>query len=163
MAAVVPTVPSAPGRVAVLADADTLSRALIARGPAGPAVDALVGRPTPARTGRALRRLRRSATSPPGPGRGRQLAAGPLRATVPAALRLVVAGGGPAARWRRRWCVSADQRGASVEVARLRALGLTRREARRLLLAEHGVLLVPLVLVGAVLVGAVAPSRSAPA
>jgi predicted lysophospholipase L1 biosynthesis ABC-type transport system permease subunit len=34
-------------------------------------------------------------------------------------------------------------------VARLRALGLTRSEARRLLLTEHALLLVPLVLAGA--------------
>ena len=58
--------------------------------------------------------------------------------------------------------VSADQRRRSAEVARLRALGLTRGEARRLLMAEHVSFLVPLVLVGA-LVGAASAALLAPA
>ena len=54
--------------------------------------------------------------------------------------------------------LSADRQRRSAEVVRLRALGLTRRDARRLLLAEHLAFLVPLVLVGA-LVGAWRPWR----
>ena len=51
--------------------------------------------------------------------------------------------------------VSTDRRRRSAEVACLRAIGLTRRDARRFLLSGHAALLVPLVLAG-VLVGAAA-------
>ena len=64
--AIVPTVPSAPGGVAVLADADTLSRMLIAAGHLEPVVDAWwVADPTP-ETARALDGST-SARSPPVP------------------------------------------------------------------------------------------------
>ena len=49
--------------------------------------------------------------------------------------------------------VSADQRRRTAEIARLRALGLSRGGARRLVWAQHGVLLVALVITG-VIVGA---------
>ncbi len=88
-------------------------------------------------------------------GVGTQLAEGPLRVTVPAALVLLVLAGAALLLAGAGLLASADQRRRSAEVARLRALGLTRRSARRLLFAEHVAFLVPLVLVGA-LVGAAA-------
>lgn len=154
VAAVLPTVPSAPGRVAVLADLDTLSRALIHAGRLDPVVDGWwVARPTP-RTERALRDLGFGEVTTR-EGVAAELARGPMRVTVPAALLvlvvtaalLLVAGAG--------LVVGGDRRRRADEVARLRALGLTRREVRQLLLVEHGALLVPLVLLGA-LAGAVA-------
>ena len=51
--------------------------------------------------------------------------------------------------------IGADRPARSAEVARLRALGLTRGSATRLALTEHGILLGVLVMTG-VLVGAVA-------
>ena len=78
-----------------------------------------------------------------------------MRVTVPAALVMLVAAGGVLLLTGAGLLVSADQRRRSAEVARLRALGLTRRGAWRLLFAEHVAFLVPLVLVGAV-IGAVA-------
>jgi hypothetical protein len=152
--AVVPEVPSAPGRAAVLADVDTLSRALIGEGHLDPAADAWwVSDPAPGTAG-ALRSLRlgdvvtRSQVA-------EQLSRGPLRVTTPTALGLLVgasvalllAGGG--------LVVGADQRRRASEAARLRALGLTRRQTRRLLLAEHFLLLAPLIVLGW-LVGAAA-------
>ena len=152
--AIVPTVPSAPGRIAVLADEDLLSRALIRAGRLDPLVDGWwVAHPTP-QTVRSVRALelgevttRDDVTA--------QLAEGPLRVTVPAVLVLLVVAGATLLLAGAGLLVSADQRRRSAEVARLRALGLTRRGARRLLFAEHVAFLVPLVLVGA-LVGAVA-------
>ena len=145
--AVVPDVPSAPGRPAALADADAVSRSLIAGGQLEPFVDAWwVGSPT-AQAEQALDEL--------GPGavvtRARvtdDLARGPFEVTVPtvlvtlvvAAVVLLVAG--------VALVTGADQRRRSAELTRLRALGLTRRSARRVLLAEHVLFLAPLVLLG---------------
>jgi len=152
--AVVPTVPSAPGRIAVLADLDTLSRALIHAGRLDPVVDAWwVGHPTP-HTERALGDLGLGDLTTRD-GTTKQLAEGPMRVTVPAALVMLVAAGGVLLLAGAALLVSADQRRRSAEVARLRALGLTRGGAWRLLFAEHVAFLVPLVLIGA-LVGAVA-------
>ena len=152
--AIVPTVPSAPGRIAVLADQDVLSRALISAGRVEPLVNGWWVADPPPPTVRALRALqlgdiatRDEATT--------QLAEGPLRVTVPAALVMLVVAGLALLLAGAGLLVSADQRRRSAEVARLRALGLTRRGARRLLLAEHVMFLGPLVLVG-VLVGAAA-------
>ncbi len=152
VAEVIPTVPSAPGRLAVLADLDTVSRALIVAGHLEPPVDAFwVSRPGP-RTPALLRSLgladvttRREVAT--------ELARGPMQITVPVAYLtvagssalLLVAGAG--------LVVSADRRRRTAEVARLRALGLRRTAARRLVFVQHGVLLVALVLVGAVIGG----------
>ena len=152
--AIVPTVPSAPGRIAVLADEDMLSRALIRAGRLDPLVDGWwVADPTP-QTVRAVQALQLGDVTTR-PDVTTQLAEGPLRVSVPAVLVLLVLAGITLLLAGAGLLVSADQRRRSAEVARLRALGLTRREARRLLFAEHVAFLVPLVLVGA-LVGAVA-------
>jgi hypothetical protein len=154
VASIVPTVSSAPGRAGLLADVDTLSRALIGAGDLDPAVDAWwVAHPS-LTSRRALQALSIGEITTR-PGAATQLKQGPLRVTVPAvlvalvvaAVMLLLAGAGLAA--------GVERQRRSAEVVRLRAMGLTRREARRLLLAEHGAFLVPLVLAG-VLVGAVA-------
>ena len=145
--AVVPTVPSAPGRLAVLADADLLSRALIRAGRLDPVVDGWwVADPSP-QVVRALQATQLGEVTTR-QGVGTELAEGPLRATVPAALVLLVLAGVALLLAGAGLLASADQRRRSAEVARLRALGLTRRSARRLLFAEHVAFLVPLVLVG---------------
>ena len=152
--AIVPTVPSAPGGVAVLADADTLSRSLIAAGHLEPVVDAWwVADPTPETT-RALDRLDLGETTTRAEVAA-QLERGPLRAMVPAALVLLVVAASLLLLGGAALVVGADRPARSAEVARLRALGLTRREVTRLVLIEHGILLGLLVLAGA-LVGVVA-------
>lgn len=146
--AVVPTVPSAPGQVAVLADADTLTRALIGGGRLEPVVDAWwVADPTP-ETADALRALgigdvttRQDVAE--------ELAQGPLRVTVPSALSTLVVAAVLMLLAGVGLVLSADRQRRSAEVARLRALGLSRRDARRLLFVEHSAFLVPLVLLGA--------------
>ena len=153
--AIVPTVPSAPGQVAVLADADTLSRALIGSGSFDPVVDAWwVGHPTP-EMANELRALalgdvitrQQLAT---------QLAQGPLRVTVPTALMTLVFAAIVMLLAGVVLQLRGDQARRPGEVARLRALGLTRQDSRRLLIAEHGAFLVPLVLAGAIIGAAAA-------
>ncbi|GAA3170434.1 FtsX-like permease family protein [Nonomuraea salmonea] len=76
-----------------------------------------------------------------------------LRLLVPAALLLMLAG--------IILHVTFDLRARAVEVARLRGLGLTRREIRRVLLAQHIGILLPLLAAGAA-VGALATHLVAP-
>ena len=160
VAAVVPTVPSAPGQVAVLADADTLTRALIDAGRLDPVVDAWwVGRPAPG-TEQALRALDLGEVTE------RQdladhLAQGPLRVTVPTALLALVAVAVAMLLAGVALVLSGEGQRRSAEVVRLRALGLSRRDARRLLLAEHTAFFLPLLLAGA-LVGAAAAAWVGP-
>lgn len=159
--AVVPEVPSAAGRAAVLVDVDTLSRALLAQGRLDPAVDGWwVGAPA-AGTADALRDLglgpvttRAAAVA--------ELGRGPLRVTTPLALALFTGAAVALFLAGAVLLVGAEQQRRAAEVARLRALGLTRREARRLLGVEHALVLLPLVLLGAA-VGAGAALGLAPA
>ncbi|KAA1397259.1 permease [Aeromicrobium ginsengisoli] len=152
--AVIPTVPSAPGRVAVLADADTLSRILIGLGHLEPVVDAWwVADPAP-KTARDLTRLDLGEVTTR-TGVAAQLEQGPLRAMVPAALVLLVVAAGLLLLAGAALVVGADRPARSAEVARLRALGLTRRQVTRLVLVEHGILLGLVVVTGAA-VGVVA-------
>jgi hypothetical protein len=135
-------------------DADLLSRALIGAGRLDPVVDGWwVSGATP-QTVHALEATQLGDVTTR-EGVATELAQGPLRVTVPAALVMLVLAGAGLLLAGAGLLVSADQRRRSAEVARLRALGLTRRSARRLLFSEHVGLLVPLVLVGA-LVGAMA-------
>lgn len=145
--AVVSDVPAAPGRAAVLADADAVSRSLIAGGQLQPFVDEWwVGDPTP-RAEQELVELdpasvvtRAQVTD--------DLARGPFEVSVPtvltalvvAAVVLLLAGIGLIA--------GAEQRVRVAELTRLRALGLPRRDAKRLLLAEFTTWLAPLMLLG---------------
>jgi hypothetical protein len=160
VAAVVPTVPSEPGNVAVLADSDTLSRMLIGAGQLEPVVDVWwVAHPAPG-TARALDRLDLGDVTTRS-GAAAQLRQGPLRASIPAALLLLVVAAVLLLLAGTALVIGADRTARSAEVARLRALGLTRRAAMRLVLTEHGILLGVLVLTGA-LVGAVASLALAP-
>lgn len=154
VAAVVPTVPSAPGQVAVLADGDSLSRSLIVAGHLDPVVDAWwVGRPAPT-TVRALEDLRiGEVTTRPGVAAG--LAHGPLRVTTPSALLTLAAAAAALLLVGVALLLGAERHRRSAEVVRLRALGATPRTARRVLLLEQTVFLVPLVVAGA-LVGVAA-------
>jgi predicted lysophospholipase L1 biosynthesis ABC-type transport system permease subunit len=78
-----------------------------------------------------------------------------MRVTVPATLLVLVVTAALLLLAGAGLVVSGDQRQRAAEVARLRALGLTRRETARVLLAEHGSVLVLLVSLG-VAAGAVA-------
>jgi hypothetical protein len=154
VATVIPTVPSEPGNPAMLADADTLSRMLIGAGSLEPAVDAWWVADPSLGTARALTHLdlgdvtSRSDVSA-------QLRHGPLRASIPAALTLLVVAAALLLLAGAALVIGADRPARSAEVARLRALGLTRGAAVRLVLTEHGILLGALVLMGT-LVGVIA-------
>lgn len=153
---VVPAVPSAPGEVAVLADADTLSRALIGAGRLEPVVDGWWVAP-PA-TGAATLQARLEAaglgTVTTRDGVAADLARGPLRVAVPTTLLVLLAIATALFLAAVVLVVGADRPRAAVDVTRLRALGASRRDAGRLQLAEHLLLLLPLTTVG-MLVGAV--------
>jgi hypothetical protein len=157
VAEVLPAVPSAPGAAAILADFDALSRALAVSGDFDVPVDAWwVGHPTgddvaDLRLGSVTTRASETA----------RLTGGPLRAGLPAVLRLLV----PAAVLLMIagivLHVTFDLRARAVEVARLRGLGMTRREIRTVLLGQHVGILLPLLAAGAV-VGALATRLVAP-
>lgn len=154
VAAIVPNVPSEPGSVAVLADSDLLSRMLLRGGHLDPVVDAWwVADPAPG-TAHALAGLDLGDVTTR-TGVAAQLRQGPLRASVPAALTLLVIAAALLLLAGAALAIGADRPARSIEVARLRALGVTRAEATRLVLIEHGILLGLLVLTGAV-VGAAA-------
>ncbi|MFC5833657.1 FtsX-like permease family protein [Nonomuraea insulae] len=152
-----PAVPSAPGAPAILADLDALSRALAVSGNFDVPVDAWwVGHPTKAggadlRLGAVTTRASETA----------RLTGGPLRAGLPAVLRLLVPAAGLLLLAGVVLHVTFDLRSRVVEVARLRGLGMTRREVRTVLLAQHIGVLLPLLAVGAV-VGALATRVVAP-
>ncbi|MFC7533592.1 ABC transporter permease [Actinoplanes sp. GCM10030250] len=156
--AVVPAVPSAPGTVAALADLDTLSRVLAVRGELESPVDAWwAGHPSAQDAAAGLHL---------GPVTTRdaeiaRLSSGPVPSVLPAVLRILV----PAAFLLLLagiiLHVTCDLRARAVEVARLRGLGMTRREVRHTLLGQHAVVLLPMVLAGA-LVGAFGTRLIAP-
>jgi len=153
-------VPSTPGRVAVLADGDTLSRSLISAGRLEPVVDAWwVGHPSPS-TAHALRSLQIGDVTTRHDVAA-TLAQGPLRVTTPSALLTLAVAAAALLLVGVALLLSAERQRRSAEVARLRALGLTPRTARQVLLVEHAAFLVPLVVAGA-LVGAAAAVALAP-
>ncbi len=150
---IVPSVPSVPGRIAVLADVDTVSRALIATGHLEPAVDSFwLSRPM-ARTTSALNGLKLGEVTTRD-----QVAAdlthGPMQVTLPVAYATVAGSAVLLLLAGAVLVVSADERRRSAEVARLRAMGLPRSGARVLVFAQHGVLLVALVVTGVLIGGA---------
>lgn len=160
VATIVPAVPSAPGEVAVLADADTVSRALVHAGVLDPVVDrwwaAHPSRGTAdALAGAAL------GTVTTREGLAAELSRGPLRVAVPTTLLVLLTLALALFAAAVALVVGADRSRASEAVARLRALGVSRRRAVGLQLAEHLALLVPLSLVG-VLVGAASTVLVAP-
>ncbi|MEV1315181.1 permease [Micromonospora arborensis] len=158
---VVPTVPSAPGAVAVLADVDTLSRARAVTGDLTFPVDAWwVGHPAgPGAAERAnALHLGTVATREAETAR---LIGGPLRAGLPAALRLIVPAAALLLLAGVVLHVTCDLQVRAVEVARLRGLGMSRRGIRAVLLGQHVGILLPLLAAGAA-VGALATRVVAP-
>lgn len=152
VAAVAPSIPSTPGQVAVLADVDTLSRALIEKGRLEPLVDAWwVARPTPGVV-RALDALELGDVSLR-TDVADQLAQGPLLVSTPITLLTLVALAVALLLAAVALVLTAERHRRSAEVVRLRALGISRGDARRLLVLEHLAFFVPLVLTGT-LVGA---------
>ncbi|WFF03670.1 FtsX-like permease family protein [Micromonospora sp. WMMD964] len=158
---VVPTVPSAPGAAAVLADVDTLSRARAVLGDLTYPVDAWwVGHPTdPGAADRATAlHLGTVATREAETAR---LIGGPLQAGLPAALRLIVPAAALLLLAGVVLHVTCDLQVRAVEVARLRGLGMSRRGIRAVLLGQHAGVLLPVLTVGAA-VGALATHVVAP-
>ncbi|MFI6069163.1 FtsX-like permease family protein [Micromonospora sp. NPDC051227] len=158
---VVPTVPSAPGAVAVLADLDTLSRARAVTGdltfpvdawwvghPAGPGA---VERATALHLGTVATREAETA----------RLTGGPLRAGLPAALGLIVPAAALLLLAGVVLHVTCDLQVRAVEVTRLRGLGMSRRGIRAVLLGQHASVLLPLLAAGTA-VGALATRVVAP-
>ncbi|BCJ61842.1 FtsX-like permease family protein [Micromonospora endophytica] len=158
---VVPTVPSAPGAVAVLADLDMLSRARAVAGDLTFPVDAWwVGHPAdPGAAERATAlHLGTVATREAETAR---LTGGPLHAGLPAALRLIVPASALLLLAGVVLHVTCDLQVRAVEVARLRGLGMSRRGIRAVLLGQHAGVLLPLLAAGAA-VGALATRVVAP-
>ncbi|GGK91429.1 hypothetical protein Sme01_53770 [Sphaerisporangium melleum] len=158
---VLPTVPSAPGAATVLADLDALSRALVVNADLDFPVDAWwVGHPTHPDAAARATALRLGPVTTRAAEAAR-LTGGPLRAGLPAALRLLV----PAAVLLLLagvvLHVTFDVQVRALEVARLRGLGMTRREIRKVLLGQHVGVLLPLLAAGAA-VGALATRLVAP-
>ncbi|MEW1586830.1 permease [Micromonospora vinacea] len=161
VAEVVPTVPSAPGAVAVLADLDALSRARAVIGDLTFPVDAWwIGHPAgPGAAERATAlHLGTVATREVETAR---LTGGPLSAGVPAALRLIVPAAALLLLAGVVLHVTCDLQVRAVEVTRLRGLGMSRRGIRAVLLGQHAGVLLPLLAAGAA-VGALATRVVAP-
>ncbi|MDG4830717.1 permease [Solwaraspora sp. WMMD1047] len=158
---VLPAIPAAPGAAAILADWDALSRALVLNGNLEPVVDAWwVGEP--ARADAAAR----AADLHLGPvttraGEAARLVGSPPRAGLPAALRLLVPAAAALLLAGVILHVSFDLRVRAVEVARLRALGMFRREIQAVLLGQHAGVVLSLLAAG-VVVGALATRVVAP-
>ncbi|MGW4637206.1 permease [Sphaerisporangium sp. NPDC004334] len=158
---VLPTVPSAPGAAAILADLDALSRALVVGGDLESPVDAWwVGRPTRGDAAARATALNLGTVTTRAAETAR-LAGGPLRAGVPAALRLLVLASGLLLLVGVVLHVTCDLQVRAVEVARLRGIGMVRREIRTMLLGQHVGVLLPLLAAGGV-VGALATHAVAP-
>ncbi|GAB3837972.1 FtsX-like permease family protein [Dactylosporangium cerinum] len=160
VAEVLPAVPAAPGAAAVLADLDLLSRALAVAGDLTFPVDAWwVGHPTGDAAGRvAALRLGTVSTRAEETTR---LSGGPLRAGLPAALRLLVPAAALLLLAGVVLHVTCDLQVRALEVARLRGIGMARRDIRAVLLGQHAAVLVPLLVAGAV-VGGLATRLVAP-
>ncbi|GIF20368.1 hypothetical protein BJ973_001727 [Actinoplanes tereljensis] len=152
---IVPAIPSAPGSPAVLADVDTLSRVLVTHGDLdSPVTGWWAGHPRSAdglQIGRITTRTGETA----------RLVGSPLRASLPAVLKVLVAAAVALLLGGVVLHVAYDVQLRALEVARLRGLGMSRRDIRAALLGEHAAVLVPLIVAGAV-VGAIATWAVAP-
>ncbi|WP_199512015.1 FtsX-like permease family protein [Nucisporomicrobium flavum] len=154
--AIVPTIPSAPGAPAALTDVDALSRALVTHGELESPVTAWwVGDPSGSPAGLHLGTITTRA------GEAERLIGSPLRASLPAVLKVLVAAAVALLLGGVVLHVSSDVQLRALEVARLRGLGVRRRDVRRSLLTEHAAVLLPLIVAGA-LVGALATRAVAP-
>ncbi|MEV2242635.1 FtsX-like permease family protein [Micromonospora sp. NPDC049891] len=158
---VVPTVPAAPGAVAILADLDTLSRARVVTGDLTFPVDAWwVGHPGDPDAAERASALHLGAVTTRAAETAR-LTDGPLHAGLPAALRLLVPAAALLLLAGVVLHVTCDLQVRAVEVARLRGLGMTRRDIRAVLLGQHVGVLLPVLAAGAA-VGALATRIVAP-
>jgi len=149
VAGVVPNVPSAPGAAAILADVDTLTRAVVVRG----AVDSLVtdwwiGGPARADADARLEGLHLGVVTSR-EAEAARLTGSPLRASFPAVLRVLVVAAVILLLGGVLLHITYDVRLRAVEVARLRGLGVSRRGIRTALLGEHAVVVLPLLAAGA--------------
>ncbi|MEU8210767.1 FtsX-like permease family protein [Micromonospora sp. NPDC049044] len=161
VAEVVPTVPSAPGAAAVLADLDMLSRARAVQGDLAFPVDAWwVGHPAGPGAAERADALHLGTVATREAETARRTS-GPLRAGLPAALRLIVPAAALLLLAGVVLHVTCDLQLRAVEVARLRGLGMSRRGIRAVLLGQHAGVLLPLLAAGAV-VGALATRVVAP-
>ncbi|MFI5960270.1 FtsX-like permease family protein, partial [Cryptosporangium sp. NPDC051539] len=151
---VVPRIPSAPGAPAVLADVDTLTRALALHGDFDSSVTGWwVGEPRAGATANVDALHLGEVTTRTA--EITRLTSGPLRASLPATFRVLVAASVLLLLGGVVLYVVYDVRQRALEVARLRGLGLSRRHLRAMLLGEHAVVLLPVLVLGAV-VGAAA-------
>ncbi|GGN93724.1 hypothetical protein GCM10010112_82300 [Actinoplanes lobatus] len=158
VSSIVAGVPSAPGSVALLADLDTLSRVLLARGDPQMPVDAWwVAHPSNAAASDGLH-LGEVHTRT---GEAMRLTTGPVPAGLPAVLRLLVPAAVLLLLAGVTLHVTCDLQARAVEVARLRGLGMRRRDIRTALLGQHTIVMVPLLAAGAA-VGALATWVVAP-
>ncbi|MEJ3746650.1 FtsX-like permease family protein [Actinomycetes bacterium KLBMP 9797] len=158
---VLPDVPSTPGAAAVLADLDTLSRALVVSGTLESPVDAVwVGHPTQADAAARVAALHLGSVTTRDVEAAR-LTGSPLRVGLPAALRLLVPAAALLLLAGLVLHVTCDLQVRALEVARLRGLGMTRREIRAVLLGQHASVLLTVLAAGA-LVGALATRVVAP-
>lgn len=161
VAEIVPEVPAAPGAPAVLADIDTLSRSLILNGELRYPADAWwVAHPARADAAARVTALHLGEVTSRA-GTAARLVGSPPRAGVLPALRLLVLVAALLLLAGVVLHVTSDLRVRAVEVARLRGLGVTRREVRVMLLGQHAGVLLPLLVAG-VLVGALATRVVAP-
>jgi hypothetical protein len=149
VAGVVPAVPSVPGGPAVLADGETLARALLAAGDADVAGAAWwVGGPRAgapaalAAAGLDGARTRSGVTD--------ELRSGPLQVGLPVALGVLAVGALVLLVAASALQVAAVRSGRRTEVARLLGTGVPRRVVRQVLLLQHGVSTGLAVLLGAV-------------
>jgi hypothetical protein len=158
---VLPTVPSVPGADAVLADLDTLSRALTIAGTFESPVDGWwVGQPTRADATARVAALHLGTISTRAAETAR-LTSGPVRAALPAALRLIVPAAVGLLLLGVVLHVTCDLQVRALEVARLRGMGMSRRHIRAVLLGQHAAVVIPLVAAGAA-VGALTTRVVAP-
>ncbi|SDP31501.1 FtsX-like permease family protein [Klenkia soli] len=149
VAGVVPDVPSVPGGPAVLADAATLARVLVAAGDLDVAPQAWwVAAPDPGAVGAlAAAGLPDAVTRA---GLTADLRGGPLAVGLPLGLALLGAGAVLLAVTGSVLQAGAVRSGRRAEVARLLGLGVPRATVRAVLLLQHGIGTVVGVLLGAV-------------
>ncbi|BEL02981.1 hypothetical protein Q0Z83_011720 [Actinoplanes sichuanensis] len=139
------SVPAAPGAPAIAADLDTVSRALLARGEPQFPIDAwwVTGATdASAAEGLHLGDIRTRT------GEAARLTTGPVPAALPGALRLLVPAAVLLLLAGLVLHVTCDLQARAVEVARLRGLGMTRRDIRTTLLGQHTVVLLPMLIAG---------------
>jgi hypothetical protein len=159
VAAIVPNVPAAPGQAAVLTDIDMPTRALVDAGDLDPGVDAWwIAAPT-TKTVHAVQDLGLGEVSTRAEVAA-QLANGPVRVAVPIALLTLEAAAALMLLMSVGLLLASDRPRRSEQAARLRALGCSARDARRMLLAENAAFLLPLVVAGALAGGAASAALS---